>query len=433
MSTLNVVKNENKILQKKQGFILITILVILGLSYFLFDRVITSTTLFSTFYNNYEKEIQMKQLIFLGIATALSEMIWAEDQDIESSEMTKIVVTEKNEKNPEEPFKKSIDTRLRSFFYFIIPKLNNWNKFELKEDIDGISATIKTCLTCEEGKLFLPDVFDFEKNELNPSSKEIIKSFKFLSTKTNNEELEKILLNFIKNNHQKPFCDLSQLDLGQELSFFYEPLPEKKDKSWPKLAKEIFIADLFTLFSIDNDKKTAKLNPFFLSYSLLKIMEKNIPQDNADAKKNLLVRLKKTLEKLSFKTTKDDSIKMCKEIYNFENNQKDTPETSAKTIQTETTNESSHLSIESLKQFFTDKIEPELFSLNCQAEFSGQTKKAVIIFRRTLISEKYKDVEQKINPDAPENKKLEEKKDDTLFLRNFFLPDGFEIIRFYWL
>ena len=53
----------------------------------------------------------------------------------------------------------------------ILPTLNRWQEFDLKEKVDGVDGQIKVCLMCEEGKINLNRIIDFEKGTFDGDGK----------------------------------------------------------------------------------------------------------------------------------------------------------------------------------------------------------------------------------------------------------------------
>ena len=57
------------------------------------------------------------------------------------------------------------DKELQSIYGALLPHLNKWQTFNLDKQIDGIDAKIKVCISSEDGKLNLNEVFNFETKE----------------------------------------------------------------------------------------------------------------------------------------------------------------------------------------------------------------------------------------------------------------------------
>ncbi len=53
----------------------------------------------------------------------------------------------------------------------ILPTLNRWQTFQLKENIEGIDAELRICLMCEEGKINLNLIYDFSQHKFHGQGK----------------------------------------------------------------------------------------------------------------------------------------------------------------------------------------------------------------------------------------------------------------------
>src|SRR5689334_14735667 len=51
----------------------------------------------------------------------------------------------------------------------LFPAINRWQNFELKKESDGIDATIRICISSEEGKINLNSVWDFKQKKFKDS------------------------------------------------------------------------------------------------------------------------------------------------------------------------------------------------------------------------------------------------------------------------
>lgn len=59
---------------------------------------------------------------------------------------------------------------LEAFF----PSLHQWQTFKLKEGVEGIDATIRICLSCEEGKINLNNIYDFKEKKFNNGAEKFL-------------------------------------------------------------------------------------------------------------------------------------------------------------------------------------------------------------------------------------------------------------------
>lgn len=149
------------------------------------------------------------------------------------------------------------DTAL--FFQTLLPRLNRWQRFILKEEIDGVDAEIRIAISCEEGKINLNQIYDFSKKQFRKSADKKIDwelIFKELCTVLEKQMSSKELFEAVKkflNARTQPLNDITELLLIKEFEFFkdtifYDPpvVGAKTDKS---VARPLYLADLFTLYT----------------------------------------------------------------------------------------------------------------------------------------------------------------------------------------
>ena len=148
---------------------------------------------------------------------------------------------EKEKLDPEKDAKK--------FLTKILPILNRWKIFKLQQKEDGLDGTLKICISCEEGKLNLNEIFDFKKGAFKTEFEPLIGVLQI----DNKHEVIKFLTEFLKKRNKK-LDDLSELMTIPEfakLDIFYNP-PEfidkkQKEKDDKKKDRNIALFDLFTL------------------------------------------------------------------------------------------------------------------------------------------------------------------------------------------
>jgi hypothetical protein len=151
------------------------------------------------------------------------------------------------------------------FLLRILPTLNRWQEFDLKENIDGIDGQIKLCLMCEEGKINLNDIIDFNKGTFKGDDQkgwkavmqEVCRSIEKL-TKASDlfPAFEKIIKDL-----KFPFNDATELITHKEFSqfkdtLFYQPPTQKKQDT-------LYLTDIFTVWS-----SSEKLEPWLFSDSM---------------------------------------------------------------------------------------------------------------------------------------------------------------------
>lgn len=448
--------------KKKKGFITLAVLSIISLAYFLFDRIVNISIIHSKYSNNILAQAQLKQLVFSGITLSMLQLTQFEAGEDEEVEEIVPGVTKKTLSTPGDI---TIESRLQSFYLGIIPILNQWQTIELKQDIDGIDATIKFLLTSEEGKLQLNDIFDQKEMKIKPAIKAIVKDFKLLentesdNNTADNNNLESFLTNIFATtkdstatDNKTPIFieDLSTIKLPKGIPLIYDPKPYTKTKKiiddltkdTARENKNIYFGDLFT------DQKTpdSGINPLLLSNSLLSILGapiNKIDRHSKDFKKNIRDLTKLIKEDVDWSAMQTTFIKIffpnTNKIDNETNNQQPKNDNHEET-KTELIDISK---LTQLTTLLTKNIDPTVFSLLCVVSYQGYSKKAFLTFRKQSIKEKYK--KDAIIQTAPTNTNPEEitknnnlerqdlEKNDILSKRCFFVPNGFEIIKLYWL
>jgi hypothetical protein len=459
---------------KRKGYILVTILAILGFVYFLYDRIVNATLLHTLYSKTYLAKKQANLLVFAGFSMALLKLISFEDGSLVEQEAeeqlagisTKTVVTT------------SVIThkdRLKSFYFGLLPILNTWQKIVLTDEQDGINAEIFFCLTAEDGKLPLNEIFDTEAKLLKPGYKELFADFKLKNVKTGEGDLEKILEQSLAQG-QHTFDDVTQISIKERLNFFYQPknfasaasgaLPDKsseindkKHSSETKKSKasehniatqskktgtiklEVNLADLFRWLNISDNK----INPLLLTGSteaLLGISEENVDRQG----KRFLGIVRKMVDTIDFSWTPDKQL--ISSLFGKQSQDSEKGgDTSLQQTHVEGLDEAQkNDKLPILEKFFTKNMEPEFFSLLCLVRYNEISEQAIIIFRRQTIKEKYAPEcrrddsastqglnDAKKEGSGSQENAQDEKKRASLYKRCFFLPDGFEIIRLYWL
>lgn len=207
-----------------------------------------------------------KMLALSGVQVAIAQLAQVPEKKNQSSsassspeasvsaKATSDKTTDTQKNNPE-----------RDFLLRILPTLNRWQDFELKEDIDGLNGKISICLMCEEGKINLNRIIDFKKNAFKGTDKsgwkivmqEICKAIDRVA-KTGDlfAAFEKIV-----KEAQFPFNDATELITRKEFNhfkdtLFYQPPTAKKQDT-------IYLTDIFTVWSSSD-----KLEPWLFSDSM---------------------------------------------------------------------------------------------------------------------------------------------------------------------
>jgi hypothetical protein len=156
-------------------------------------------------------------------------------------------------------------TAEQEFLSRILPTLNRWQQFDLKEEIDGVDGQIKICLMCEEGKINLNRIIDLKKGAFRGSEQSGWKAImqeicKSIEKMTKSGDLFPAFEKIIKEL-KFPFNDATELITRKEFSYFkdtlfYQPPTEKKQNT-------LYLTDIFTVWSSSD-----KLEPWLFSDSI---------------------------------------------------------------------------------------------------------------------------------------------------------------------
>lgn len=245
------------------------------------------------------------------------------------------------------------------FLEKFLPKLNVWQTFDLKRNIEGIDGTIKICLGSEEGKLDINQLWDFKNNsfffEKDENKKKLYEElFNRMNKLGKASDLFASFQKFFKNRGYL-MNDVSELLLIKEYKVFVENLFYEPDKKEPL----IYLTDIFTIWT---GKKT--IDPWLFSASWQNILELK-----HEKKKDLKEVLKQFKPTIKWSTEWDKTLALI-----YEKNLNTLPK-----------------NIDSL---FADTFEPKIFSVLCQGIFEKTTSNLLAIIE--LTKTRTQDSEQKI-------------------------------------
>jgi hypothetical protein len=263
--------------------------------------------------------------------------------------------TEKTEKK-EDPY--------AVFAKRIFPVLNQFQTFNLKENIDGITGTIKLCITSEDGKLNLNQLYNFENHsfaipEIPKATSD--KVFTYIFDQIKKESRVPLFTGFENFLKERSFeCnDATELLIIPEFNtmfsknVIYTPTQSTQDGTKKRI---FYLCDMFTTWS---EKPT--LDPFLLSPAIQTIL--GLQFDNSGLNELLkdFTRDPQPLQQLW--DTK------LKKLYGKE----------FKALPKEITD------------LFSTKFEPSTFSVLCYATVGNVTQRLYVILRRTQSYEMLRD------------------------------------------
>jgi len=243
---------------QKSGYILVLSLMIVGAIMVLVTQLFRQGQTHMAFVHTMVEREKAKMLALSGIEIARCQLTIPKPK---KEEKTKISTETKQKKvNP-----------AHLFLQRVLPTINRWQTFTFKEKRDGMDGTIKMALSCEEGKLNINRLFDFEKKKFKGEGKltgnmqDILKRLLEASKKFIKADLFCPLQTFLAKR-ERPLDDTTQLLSVPHFdqfkhTIFYQPITANK------IQGNIFLTDIFTIWS-----DSAKLEPWLLSHSLCAIL-----------------------------------------------------------------------------------------------------------------------------------------------------------------
>jgi hypothetical protein len=268
-------------MQKKPGYIIIFVLLLISLSTILVTYVADKSSVFVPSVRVYKDREQAYLLALSGVQVAMNKLALVPEQKGQKSTTARVTP-----KNPEA----IQDEHAQFLLASLLPVLNRWQTFSLTEHADGIEGEIKLCIMCEDGKLDLNAFYDFEKNTfMEGTESQHIKAlleqlFARIGKKMNTENLFASYIAFLSERGTM-LNDPTQLLLSKPFAPFKDALfydPSVKTES--KQGAPLYLTDLFTVWT---GKKT--LQPWLLSASIADILQL---QRTKDIDKNLASLLK---------------------------------------------------------------------------------------------------------------------------------------------
>lgn len=267
---------------KKNGYIIPLTLVIISLSIGIITYLYVRGSTFVPYVNTLLKREQAKSLALGGIQIGLSQLAQRKEE-VEQTASPTDTQQKKKEKSYEEQLISSI-----------LPHLNQWQTFQLTQEVDGIDAQIKLCIMSENGKIPINALWDFkekkfknlgspqpsknDKNKKDPkqhvqtenSAKPLLQDlFKRIEKRVQSGNLFQAFEKFLKKRQYK-LNDVTELLTIKEFEVFknvvwYEPREGKKEGS-KKGLRSLYLTDLFSVHS-------TSIDPWYLSDSVMQILD----------------------------------------------------------------------------------------------------------------------------------------------------------------
>jgi hypothetical protein len=222
------------------GFILVLTLIILSIMVIMVTQLFNRGRIHLYFARAMIDREQAKMLALGGVQLAMSQLAIPPEED--KSEGKK---DEKEKPNPDITLLKNV-----------LPFLNVWQEFNLKEEVDGMQGMVKICISSEDGKIDINQIFDFSTkkflNEGSPSNdvkKALNTLFSAAKRFLNNKDLFEPFEKFLKQR-QYMLRDVTELLTIEEFqnvfkdNVFYDPPASTKKEQRP-----VYLTDIFTIWS----------------------------------------------------------------------------------------------------------------------------------------------------------------------------------------
>ncbi len=248
-----------KIAKKSKGYILILTLLITATATVVVTYIFNRGIIYVPFMQIMINREKAKMIAIGSIQIIASQLTYQE------KEKTQSTIEKQTKQIPNDNGKKLL-TR-------ILPTLNRWQTFQLKENIEGVDAQLRICLMCEEGKINLNRIYDFSQHKFHGQGKKQGDWKKFLQEVF--QRIEKInkgkdlfpsLEKFLRKQ-QYPLNDVTELLTIKSFAIFknnlfYEP-PSKFEKEKVQIKHPLYLTDIFTISS-----RKAMLEPWLFSDSI---------------------------------------------------------------------------------------------------------------------------------------------------------------------
>ncbi|NBO99592.1 MAG: hypothetical protein EBU90_05630 [Proteobacteria bacterium] len=333
--------------QQQPGFILLAVFFMLTMAVILVTQIYYKAVLYNSFIPVVIQREHAKQLAQSGIALALNQLAL---QDQKLTPPTEKKDAQKNEQNPE--------MQAKQLLKVLLTVKNKWQKFSFTQTQDGFEGELSICITCEDGKIPLNALIDYDQKTFKSNKsinfdgaaffKDLFESIVQVSGGPNFFES---VTSFIKEQKFIPH-EITQLVTAKEVKLlrnqlFYIPQEEGQ-------RQEICLADLFTLWQ---DQPT--VNPLLFSAALQIIYRLNAQSLLKSVDQELIDKI---IEKFSLTSAnwQKDWDTFLKPIYGVSYN--DLPK--------------------ELTPLFSLKFEPRVFSVLCYAKVAQVEQKLVAIIAR---------------------------------------------------
>jgi len=347
---------------QRPGYVMVFSLMMIAIIIVLITAVVDRSRVHVHYMKTIIDREKAKSLAWSGVQVAMSQLATMHQSKKEDA-------AARTEKEAADKKKKTdVQQEAKQFITTILPRLNRWQSFKLTKKNDGITGSIKICIGCEEGKININQLFDFQKKQfINEGAKQkdykkIMQQF-FAKIKevVGGDKLFKTFEKFLKERENKLYDPTELLSIKEFKRFnkniFYTP-DDVASSDKKEVKQTIYLQDIFTLWS-----GTRELNPWLFSHSLkvllgLKTDAKGI---GTQEEKKLQEAMKQFKLPMTWPNSWDT---MLAPLYG---------------------KKFDHLSKE-MKSLITTKFEPKVFSVLSYGTVGDVTQKLFIILERKKSS-----------------------------------------------
>lgn len=297
----------------KPGYILALTLALMALFMFIATYVSNKGIVFSSFSKTMVDREKARQLAYGGIQLAISQLATQEKKSEKPEPTSPVPSGNQDEKKSEQA------SEGKQLLKALLPNLGRLQKFNIKQNIEGITGTIGIMITSEEGKININRMYDFEKHkfvgEPVPGSKQeakddanMRKMLQELFAQIREQTGADLFAEFDKflKERKYPINDVTELLTikGFETfknSTFYDPsMPDQKKSN-------LYLTDIFTVSS-----SKQSIEPWLISNSLASLLKLQRDHEKLPAVDELLKTFKDKSD------WKNDWNKSLKNLYGVE-------------------------------------------------------------------------------------------------------------------
>lgn len=253
---------------QKPGYILTLALALIALCMFISSYVFNRALVFDRLSSTMISREKSRVLAYGGIQLAMSQL----------------AATAQEEKQPNPDAKEKAPSDGQQLLKAILPVFQKTQKYQLKQSIEGIDATLILVLNSEEGKININRLYDFNKHTFvgegqpNGDMKVMFKELFGLMSQKMKVDLFEDFEKFLKDK-KYPLNDVTELltiksfEIFKNNVFFNPTVPGLQDK--------IFLTDIFT---VSSSKK--EIDPWLLSHSIKVLLQLNLAANPEELIKN---------------------------------------------------------------------------------------------------------------------------------------------------